>query len=131
MKPDILTEAHGIIYGDRERTYGNPARNLQAIAELWMVFIAQKHGVGLSLFAEDVAMMMVLMKVARLMNDPRHRDSLCDIAGYAGLVDKIDRFEKELQNTPLFGAHSMRASVPTGVDDDDDPRIANPEVAVD
>ncbi len=111
----ILEEAQEIIHGDRERTYGNPARNLQAIAELWIVYLAQKHGVGLSLFAEDVAMMMILMKVARLMNDPRHRDSLCDIAGYAGLVDKIDQFEKALQNTPLF------AVVPTGETDDDEP----------
>jgi hypothetical protein len=99
---DILTEAHEIIHGDRERTYGSPGVNLENIAELWRVFIERKHHVALSLTVEDVAMMMVLMKVARLMHSPRHRDSLIDVAGYVGLIDRIDSYEKALQNTPLF-----------------------------
>lgn len=99
---DILTEAHEIIHGDRERTYGTPGRNLENIAELWRVFIDRKHGVALSIQIEDVAMMMVLVKVARLIHSPRHRDSLIDVAGYVGLIDRIDSFEKALQSTPLF-----------------------------
>ncbi len=112
---NILTEAHDIIHGDREQTYGNPAVNLENIAELWRTFLAGKHNVQLSLMIEDVVMMMILVKMARLMNSPRHRDSLIDIAGYAGLLDKIDSHEKTLQSTPLF------APPPTGETEDDDP----------
>jgi hypothetical protein len=41
------------------------------------------------LFAEDVALMMVLMKVARLCNTPDHRDSLVDICGYTALIERV------------------------------------------
>ena len=82
----ILDEAQKIIYGDREQTYGDPAKNLRMIGELWATYL------GLPLEAikpEDVANMMILLKVARLRNTPTHYDSLVDIAGYAALVERI------------------------------------------
>jgi hypothetical protein len=88
----ILEEAQEIIYGDREQTYGSPAKNLQLIANLWENYL---HGKGLwkedspGLFAEDIALMMVLMKIARLVNTPDHRDSLVDICGYTALIERI------------------------------------------
>ncbi len=91
-QPSILEEAHDIIYGDREQTYGNPAKNLENIANLWEMYL---RGRGVldencdGLFAQDVALMMILLKTARLINTPDHRDSLVDIAGYAALVDRI------------------------------------------
>ena len=33
-KVSVLEEAHKIIYGDREKTYGKPSKNLQTIAEM-------------------------------------------------------------------------------------------------
>lgn len=89
----ILQEAHEIIYADREKTYGSPAKNLQVIADLWESYL---RGKGMwnddgcdGLFAEDVALMMVLMKVARLCNTPDHRDSLVDICGYTALIERV------------------------------------------
>jgi len=87
----ILDEAKTIIYGDREKTYGHPAKNLQAIANMWDEYLVSRGLLdrnGEVLKAEDVALMMVLMKVARLGNDPTHRDSLVDICGYAALVER-------------------------------------------
>lgn len=92
--PTILEEAQEIIYGDREQTYGDPGKNLRNIANLWEMYL---HGRGLyddaadSLRPEDVALMMILLKVARLINTPNHRDSLVDIAGYAALIEKVQR----------------------------------------
>ena len=123
MKKTILQEAQEIIHGDREQTYGNPGVNLENIAALWTVFLEKRHNVIVSLAADDVAHMMIYMKMARLMHSPRHRDSLVDVAGYVGLVDKIDTHEKWLQNTPLFPP-----ATPTS--DDDDPRHLSPEAAV-
>jgi hypothetical protein len=37
----------------------------------------------------DVAMMMLLVKVARLMHSPGHQDSHIDIAGYASISEEI------------------------------------------
>jgi len=84
----ILKEAHAIIYGDREKTYGHPAKNLKAIATMWDVYINNKQTPEIT--AKDVAAMMMLVKVARFANDPSHRDNLVDICGYAALIERCD-----------------------------------------
>jgi hypothetical protein len=93
-KESILAEAERVIYGDREKTYGSPGKNLTNIAQLWEMYL---RGRGLldesssGVFHYDVANMMILLKIARLANNPGHRDSLVDIAGYAALVDRIEQ----------------------------------------
>jgi hypothetical protein len=80
---NILEEAQSIIYGDREKTYGHPAKNLNNIAKYWSVYLDKK------VTAQDVAIMMVLLKIARIMNQSDHRDSLVDSAGYLALVERL------------------------------------------
>ena len=84
----VLEEAQTIIYGDREKTYGRPSKNLDAIANLWNAYLDAIGGRELS--NKDVAAMMILLKTARLANDPTHRDSIVDICGYAALVERCD-----------------------------------------
>lgn len=85
----VLSEAESIIYGDRERTYGKPGKNLEAIALFWAAYLVSKHGVAIRLSPEDVCAMMRLLKEARLMNQPNHRDSIVDLCGYAALQDRV------------------------------------------
>jgi hypothetical protein len=87
--PSILTEAAAIVDGDRERAYGDPGRNLRAIANLWDSYLLARGWSGQGLTTDDVALMMVLLKVARLANQPGHRDSLVDICGYARLIERV------------------------------------------
>jgi hypothetical protein len=89
VKKTILQEAHEVIYGDREQVYGAPAKNLKVIAQYWSIHLSATTGENIVLTAEDVCEMMILLKVARLANTPSHRDSLCDIAGYAALVERL------------------------------------------
>jgi hypothetical protein len=86
----ILKEANTIIYGDREKTYGHPSKNLETIAKMWNAYTSAKNTDNHSLNAKDVAAMMVLLKTARLANNPEHRDSLVDICGYAALIERCD-----------------------------------------
>ena len=88
----VLKEANAIIYGDREKTYGHPAKNLQAIATMWDVYINNTNSDKIT--AKDVAAMMMLVKVARFANDPTHRDNLVDICGYAALIERCDEVSK-------------------------------------
>lgn len=95
MATTALDEARDVIYGDRERTHGNPARNLNAIAEMWTAYLAVKLdqlGVEISpnLNAKDVCAMMNLVKVARFANDQSHRDNVVDGIGYWALVERVD-----------------------------------------
>jgi hypothetical protein len=84
----VLKEAHKIIYGDREKTYGKPSKNLNTIAQMWNAYLTAVGERDLN--AKDVATMMILLKAARLANDQTHRDSVVDICGYAALVERCD-----------------------------------------
>ncbi len=79
----IADKAKEIIYGDRESTYGDPAKNLNVIASLWSIYT------GAEITAQDVCNMMILLKVSRLKNTPEHEDSLVDIIGYTLLKERI------------------------------------------
>lgn len=104
-KKNLLENANSIIYGDREKTYGHPALNLQTIAEMWTVYLHRKAAVERAkspllammtgpgdhlpeITINDVCQMMVLLKTARLLNDPTHLDSLTDQAGYVALQER-------------------------------------------
>jgi hypothetical protein len=84
----VLKEAHKIIYGDREKTYGKPSKNLDTIAKMWNAYLTALGERDLN--AKDVATMMILLKAARLANDQTHRDSVVDICGYAALIERCD-----------------------------------------
>lgn len=98
LSESALDKAKRIIYGDREKTYGNPSRNLQAVAEMWMAYLAVKldkaHSQGdwrtWQLNAKDVCAMMGLLKTARFANDPGHDDNIVDAIGYWALVERCD-----------------------------------------
>lgn len=78
----VLTEARDIIHGDRERTHGEPAKNLAAIAAMWEPIF------GAKVSPEQVCLAMIALKVARAVNQPSHRDHWTDIVGYVALAER-------------------------------------------
>jgi len=93
----VLKEANTIIYGDREKTYGHPSKNLKTIAKMWNAYLDAKTTDRGELNAKDVASMMILLKTARLANDQTHRDSVVDICGYAALIERCDEEPTQVQ----------------------------------
>lgn len=90
---NILKEAEAVIYGDREKTYGTPDKNLKNIAKVWEVIL------GIPLTTDQVNLCMIGVKLARLVNDPTHHDSQVDICGYAALMERIQKLnQKEVTN---------------------------------
>lgn len=83
----VLDEAKELINGERQNRYGNPENNFSVIAGLW--------GVSLERYitAHDVAIMMCLLKIGRILTGNRERDSYVDLCGYAALA--ADFAEKE------------------------------------
>ena len=84
----ILAEAGRLVESDRSEAYGRPVDNHRRIAALWNAWLdtaalGQADYATTPLEAEDAAMMMLLVKVARLMETPDHRDSITDLIGYA------------------------------------------------
>lgn len=86
---DMLAEAHRIIHGQRQKDYGSPLESFNRIADMWSAYL------GRTVTAEDVANMMILLKVSRASNG-YHRDHYVDIAGYVGCVDIIIEEKEQL-----------------------------------
>lgn len=77
VRASVLNEANRIVNGERANTYGGPEDSFKTIAALWGAYKGTQYT------AADVAIMLALLKVARLRNSPNHRDSWVDLAGYA------------------------------------------------
>ena len=90
----LFTEAQRIINGERRDQYGEPKDSFKTIAYLWGRYL-HKTGWPIGFMEiEDVAFMMVLLKVAREIHKHK-RDNLVDMAGYLGLLDDMESDESE------------------------------------
>lgn len=82
-RSEILHEAEKCICGQREQDYGSPEDNFTIIAGLWTAYT------GTTITPLDVAMMMCLLKTARVKNGGGTGDSFVDLAGYAACGGEI------------------------------------------
>ena len=79
---ECLETAEHMVNGDREHDYGTPEDNFKTIAGLWSVYL------GKEISSLDVAMLMALMKIARIKAGTKP-DSFVDLAGYAACGAEI------------------------------------------
>lgn len=88
-RDDILKNAMKLINGKRSKDYGDAYDNHQRIADLWSVVF------GFKVLVWQVYLCLILVKVARLVNSPKHLDSMIDIPGYAALLgETIEKDDK-------------------------------------
>ena len=88
----ILREAARIVCGDRNEQYGKPEDSFRAIAGFWETYVREEcvsTGADVCIQEADVAMMMVLLKVARTFGGTK-ADTYIDIAGYAACAGEIE-----------------------------------------
>ena len=76
-RASILDTAKSHVCRDRQATYDTPERNFERIAIMWSAYK------GVPFVPADVAAMMALVKIARLVTSPMHIDNWVDLAGYA------------------------------------------------
>lgn len=81
---NLLQDAERTIRGPREKEYGSKLQNFSQIAMLFQGVLAPKLQPGMCITPEDVALLMIQVKIARLAKNPDHVDSILDVAGYAG-----------------------------------------------
>lgn len=86
VRVSVAEEAHNIIHGDRRATYGTPTSSFEQIAALWEAYLKRRKDGPLD--AQDVANMMILMKVSRDAMEYL-RDNVVDIIGYAMLKEEM------------------------------------------
>ena len=77
-RAECLREAERCVCGKREQDYGTPESNFTMIANLWNAYLSCD-----GFTAQDVAVMMALLKIARIATGTGTADSFIDLAGYA------------------------------------------------
>ena len=75
----VLRAAERAVMADRNADYAPPEENFRRIADLWNLYLEGRSEIT----PYDTAIMMVLVKVARVQASPHLLDHLVDIAGYA------------------------------------------------
>ena len=89
-KEEILAEASRIISRDRNLSHGDAFQNHAEIAEFWNIFLDKKLQPMASITAEDVALMMVLLKISRNTQGKKNNmDNFIDMCGYAAIAGEI------------------------------------------
>jgi len=90
-KEDILKKASNLVSDAREGTHGDARENHEQIAEFWNIYLDKKLQPMANITAEDVALMMVLMKISRNNQGKKSNiDNFIDMCGYAAIAGEIN-----------------------------------------
>ena len=85
MTPETFLDQAAHVLRDRRSIYGDPRQSMAAIAARWSITL------GHPVTPAQVALCMIDLKLVRLGHDPRHLDSLRDVAGYAAVLSEVSR----------------------------------------
>jgi hypothetical protein len=85
---NILEEANKITHGDRNQDYDDPTRNYEQIAAISSAILRKE------ITARECAIIMIATKLSR-ESFKHKRDNLCDLAGYAWVLSRIEGDEDD------------------------------------
>ena len=82
-RSEILDTAKQYVTKDRANDHGDMESNLTTIAEYWSLHLET------NVMPSDVAVMMTLLKMARIKLNPKHSDNWVDGCGYLSLGGEL------------------------------------------
>jgi hypothetical protein len=85
MTGDELRRRAAAVVRDRRRRHGDPAELFGRVAVRWSQVL------GAQVTPAQVVLCLIDLKLARLVGDPQHLDSLVDVAGYSAYVREVSR----------------------------------------
>lgn len=85
MNGEAMLRHAASIVTQRRKAYGDPATSFAAVARRWSITL------GHPVTPAQVVLCLIDLKLARLGHDPKHQDSIADIAGYAAVLEEIAR----------------------------------------
>ena len=83
MTAGQLLEQAASVVRDRRHTHGQPRDLFERVAVRWSQLL------GAPVTPAQVVLCLIDLKVARLAHNPRHLDSITDVAGYAGVLAEL------------------------------------------
>ena len=84
---DLLTTAMQLVGGDRHKDYGDKVKNHNNIAKLWSAYK------DVEITPHDVAIMMVLLKIARTKLGAISSDTYVDGSAYMSIAGECKSHE--------------------------------------
>lgn len=96
MSKSILEEAQELIHGQRNVDYGHPRDNITHTANMFGAYL------GIEVTPLDVCNLMAMLKMSRVHTTGYHRDSIVDIAGYAGVAERVYEEPAESEDDAEF-----------------------------
>jgi hypothetical protein len=85
MNGAMLLQHAAAVIEHREDIHGPPQELFAHIARRWSLVL------GVPVSPAQVALCLIDLKVARLVRDPSHLDSIVDVAGYAACLREVTR----------------------------------------
>jgi hypothetical protein len=83
MRAENLLEHAAAVISRRRCSYGDPANLFERVAARW------SQTLGVKVTPPQVAILLIDLKIARLAGDPKHLDSVIDVAGYAACLAEV------------------------------------------
>lgn len=90
-RTEILMAANKCVAGDREQDYSSPERNFSRIADLWNAYVGWDF-----ISPKDVAVMLALVKIARIRGGNAKDDNWIDLAGYAACGGELEAYYEKV-----------------------------------
>jgi Domain of unknown function (DUF6378) len=73
------------IIAERGAVYGDATTSMATVAQRWSITLG--HPVA----PAQVVLCLIDLKLTRLSHNPMHQDSVCDLAGYAAVLQEVNR----------------------------------------
>jgi hypothetical protein len=85
MSGETMLQHAASVVAERRKIYGDPAASMAVVAKRWSITL------GRAVTPAEVVLCLIDLKLARLGHDPKHQDSILDVAGYAAVLQEIVR----------------------------------------
>jgi hypothetical protein len=96
-RAEILEEAKKIVTVDRAAVHGEAEDNFARIANGWTWWLTNRQAGPLDQY--DVACMMAIFKLARMMGNKTHQDNAVDLAGYGAIAGELSTsYSREVED---------------------------------
>lgn len=86
-RTSVLMTANDMVSKSRQQDHGSFANNATMIARYWNTYLHLPEQKGI--LPSDVPIMLALLKIARIHENPSHIDNYVDICGYSALAAEI------------------------------------------
>ena len=83
MSGETMLKHAASLFAERSKQYGEPRVFFEALAKRWSLTL------GRSVTPAEVVMCLLDLKLERISHNPKHQDSIIDLAGYAAVLHEV------------------------------------------